>query len=244
MFGQTNNTTFGTGFATGQSTPFGQSAFGTTRPSTNFGTTAPPVFGNSTSLFSAKPAGTTPGSLFGNTTTTPTFGASTANQSTGFGGFGATQQATPLFGQQQNANTNLFGATNTSNAFGQANKPAAFAFGQNSGTSLFGQPQQPAAQQAPAFGQTATAGSSGMFGTTTGFGATNTMGGMSGTVIKFNPVTGSDTMAKNGVTQTISTRHHCITCMKEYENKSLEELRLEDYTAGRKGIYGIFFYFY
>jgi nuclear pore complex protein Nup98-Nup96 len=43
-------------------------------------------------------------------------------------------------------------------------------------------------------------------------------------------------MIKSGVTQTISTRHHCITCMNEYESKSLEELRLEDYTAGRKGV--------
>lgn len=54
-------------------------------------------------------------------------------------------------------------------------------------------------------------------------------------MVKFNPVTGSDTMVKNGVTQNISTRHHCIMAMKEYENKSLEELRLEDYTAGLKG---------
>ncbi|KTG05752.1 hypothetical protein cypCar_00031261 [Cyprinus carpio] len=49
------------------------------------------------------------------------------------------------------------------------------------------------------------------------------------------PPTGSDTMVKGGVTTSINTKHQCITAMKEYENKSLEELRLEDYQAGRKG---------
>ena len=45
----------------------------------------------------------------------------------------------------------------------------------------------------------------------------------------------SDTMMKSGQQQTISTRHQCITCMKVYEDKSIEELRLEDYNANRKG---------
>ncbi|KAF7651897.1 hypothetical protein LDENG_00104090 [Lucifuga dentata] len=57
-----------------------------------------------------------------------------------------------------------------------------------------------------------------------------------GTTVKFNPPTGSDTMVKAGVTTSINTKHQCITAMKEYENKSLEELRLEDYQAGRKGL--------
>jgi nuclear pore complex protein Nup98-Nup96 len=68
-----------------------------------------------------------------------------------------------------------------------------------------------------------------------GFGASSTTSAAVGTPIKFAPVTGSDTAVKNGVTQNISTRHHCITCMKEYESKSLEELRWEDYVANRKG---------
>lgn len=56
-----------------------------------------------------------------------------------------------------------------------------------------------------------------------------------GTVVKFNPLTGTDTMQKSGITHSINTKHHCITCMKEYESKSLEELRWEDYQSNRKG---------
>lgn len=70
-----------------------------------------------------------------------------------------------------------------------------------------------------------------MFGAPTAFGTTT----QSGTVFKFVPVTGTDSMQKSGIAQTISTKHHCITCMKEYEGKSLEELRWEDYQANRRG---------
>uniref|UniRef100_A0A4W5LLJ3 Nuclear pore complex protein Nup98-Nup96 n=1 Tax=Hucho hucho TaxID=62062 RepID=A0A4W5LLJ3_9TELE len=137
------------------------------------------------------------------------------------------------FGAASGTSTSLFGSTNTggggglfsqqSNAFGAA-KPASF------GT----------------FG-TSTASSGGLFGATN----SNPFGGASaslfgasgftqqaaqpGTTVKFNPATGSDTMVKGGVTTSINTKHQCITAMKEYENKSLEELRLEDYQAGRKG---------
>lgn len=58
---------------------------------------------------------------------------------------------------------------------------------------------------------------------------------MTGTPVKFVPVTGTDSMQRSGIAHTISTKHHCITLMKEYESKSLEELRWEDYQDGRKG---------
>ncbi|RCN27957.1 hypothetical protein ANCCAN_26308 [Ancylostoma caninum] len=41
-------------------------------------------------------------------------------------------------------------------------------------------------------------------------------------------------MMKNGSQTTISTKHMCITAMKAYEGKSLEELRIDDYIANRK----------
>jgi len=70
----------------------------------------------------------------------------------------------------------------------------------------------------------------GTFGATSGFGAASA----GGTTIKFNPVTGTDTMVRNGVNQTINTRHQSITVMKEYDTKIFEELRFEDYSANRK----------
>lgn len=194
------------------------------------------MFGSANnSLFGAKPQGATTGGLFGSAAGAPAFGQPATSQSS-FGGFSSPNTNTGLFGSQQNANTSLFGASNPTPAFGQATKPPVFGFGASPGTALFGQAQQPAQQTAPSlFGSSSTAANTGLFGNTTGFAGSNTAAGMTGTVVKFSPLTGSDTMMKNGVTQTISTRHYCITCMKEYEGKSLEELRLEDYTAGRKG---------
>ncbi|XP_062384841.1 nuclear pore complex protein Nup98-Nup96 isoform X2 [Sardina pilchardus] len=174
----------------------------------------------------------------------------------GTGGFGTTS----TFGQQQSG---LFGSSTFSQPVTSA-PSSGFGFGTASGTSnsLFGSANTAGAglfsQQSNAFGTNKPA-SFGTFGTSTSsggglFGATNTQtsnpfGGTSGslfgaasftpaqpgTTLKFNPPTGSDTMVKGGVTTSINTKHQCITAMKEYENKSLEELRLEDYQAGRKG---------
>ena len=46
---------------------------------------------------------------------------------------------------------------------------------------------------------------------------------------------GQDTVVKNGLTHNIKTHIHCISAMRQYGDKSLEELHFEDYAAGRKG---------
>ena len=63
------------------------------------------------------------------------------------------------------------------------------------------------------------------------------LGGMLGAQqpVKFEPIKAKDTANKNGVTYNVDTLLHCITGMTQYEQKSLEELRLDDYVAGRKG---------
>ncbi|TDG47551.1 hypothetical protein AWZ03_005990 [Drosophila navojoa] len=243
----TGTTGFGTFSNSAAATPFGQSAFG--KPAT-------PAFGG-TSAFGAQPTqpsmfGTTPaanqqpGGLFGSSTTTSAFGGTTTAP-TSFGAFSQAAQTSNIFGSTQAApNTSLFGQGTTS-AFGAA-KPTTL------GLSSFG--QTPAAQ--PLFGQQATAASTSGFGgfgqaapTTTnvfGSGAASAFGqpqavavGAAGgvnpgtSVAKYQPTIGTDTLMKGGQANNVNTKQHCITAMKEYEMKSLEELRLEDYLSSRKG---------
>ncbi|KAL0994355.1 hypothetical protein UPYG_G00121060 [Umbra pygmaea] len=213
-FGQQNT---GFGAATGG---FGASAFGATNNTGGlFGATQnkPVVTANPQQIHTGAGRG---GGLFGSSTFSQPVTSSTSS-SFGFGAASGT--STSLFGSSNTGGGGLF--SQQSNAFGAA-KPASF------GT----------------FG-TSTASSGGLFGATNT--NSNPFGGASaslfgasgftqqaaqpGTTVKFNAPTGSDTMVKGGVTTSINTKHQCITAMKEYENKSLEELRLEDYQAGRKG---------
>ncbi|TRY98366.1 hypothetical protein DNTS_021791 [Danionella cerebrum] len=222
MFNKSFGAPFGGGTGGfGTSSTFGQqnTGFGTAG---GFGTSAFGATNNTGGLFGATQ--NKPGGLFGSSTFNQPVTSST---SSGFG-----------FGANSGASNSLFGSTNTggggggggglfsqqNNAF-SANKPAAFG---NFGTST---------SSGGLFGTTNTA-TNPFGGGTSGslFGASSfTAAAPPGTTIKFNPPTGSDTMVKGGVTTSINTKHQCITAMKEYENKSLEELRLEDYQAGRKG---------
>ncbi|XP_057667789.1 nuclear pore complex protein Nup98-Nup96 [Diorhabda carinulata] len=228
MFGNLNKPNFGaaapnTSFGFGASSAATANPFGTNqlfgKPANTFGSPSTSAFGqpSGTSLFPSTQA--QPTNLFQNANTG--FGTPVSTQPSAFG-------STGLFGQQQQqqqaASSGLF---NTSSTFGQQNKPAGFGFGaQPAQPSLFG--QQAAQQQSTNIFQPSTTN---LFGSSTAFGAQATGTGS----VKFNPVTGTDTMMKNSVATSINTKHHSITCMKEYENKSFEELRYEDYLANRKG---------
>ncbi|GBM73219.1 Nuclear pore complex protein Nup98-Nup96 [Araneus ventricosus] len=223
----------------GNSKPFGTaSTFG----ASSFGNTSTP-FGQNTNTFGAKPATS---NVFGSST----FGVSTPSAPMSSGLFGSTTPAsgTGLFGQPSTAfgtpaatSTGGFGfgaTSNTGSLFGSAapsTQSSGGLFG-NTSSSAFGTPRPTFG----GFGSTTTG--TGLFGqnTSTGTGLFGSSGGFNttaptGTTVKFNPPTGTDTMMKGGVSTSIGTRHQCITCMKEYENKSLEELRVEDYAANRKG---------
>ncbi|XGW17571.1 hypothetical protein V3C99_002289 [Haemonchus contortus] len=172
--------------------------------------------------------------MFGKTTfgsTGSTFG------STGSSLFGQNKPTTNLFGQQNTATQgSLFGQKSTTSLFGQSTPAAGTSiFGSsntasNTGTSLFGQ------SKPSLFGSSSTTGTS-LFGsstTSTGGGLFGSASTVNGTTIKFEPLVSSDTMMKNGSQTTIQTKHMCITAMKAYEGKSIEELRIDDYIANRK----------
>lgn len=50
--------------------------------------------------------------------------------------------------------------------------------------------------------------------------------------VPFQSFRGNDTIMKNGGSKDIITELQCISAMKEYEDKSLEELRVEFHNIG------------
>ncbi|XP_047542742.1 nuclear pore complex protein Nup98-Nup96 [Vanessa atalanta] len=227
------NTGFGS-FNAGASTSSPFSGFKPTAGTSAFG--APPAFGANATPQPAAGGGlfgaTNPSSsLFGGNTTTSSFGTTSGfgfgpSTSTGGGLFSNTTSGVGggLFGNNQNnagfgAKPAGFGFSNTTNT----NTTGLFGSAPSTSTGLFGQ-------------QNTTMGGGGLFGNTSGgFGQQQATGTAH---VKYNPMVGTDVVVKSGTSQNVNIKHHCITCMKEYEGKSLEELRLEDYVAGRKGATG------
>ncbi|KAJ7532285.1 hypothetical protein O6H91_14G081000 [Diphasiastrum complanatum] len=261
--GQTGSSLFGSGTATGVFGATQASAFGASTPA--FGATSTPAFGSTpspfgtgSSLFGQKPAspfgsfGTTQGQA--NPFGSPSFGQTQAAFGTqpfaSTPAFGATP--TPAFGTTPafGASTPSFGASSTP-TFGVTPTPA---FGSTSPafgtTSVFG-------QSAPAFGASTTPafGSTSVFGSTTvspfgsqtaasfGAPATPTFGS---SPFGTSPFTGGQRAGSRSTPYAVTNdadaaasgqagKLMSISAMPAYKNKSVEELRFEDYQAGDKG---------
>jgi len=232
----------GFGSANNKSATFGGSSTG----GINFGgNQQQPAGGNN--IFGGGGGGSSFGSTFGNASTprTPLGGGFGSNTSTAQPwSLGATSNATPQvggFGQQQNASKFGVPSLNFSSInpqqqqasapFGQS--PAS-TFGQPSTTSTFGQSSAPSA-----FGQPASSTFGGMNSNSMGFGGGMNMGGPQvGTAnTKFQATPVEETVVGAGNKSTRVTNHiQVITAMPAYQSKSIEELRMEDYAKGYKGI--------
>uniref|UniRef100_A0A0N4ZWV4 Nuclear pore complex protein Nup98-Nup96 n=1 Tax=Parastrongyloides trichosuri TaxID=131310 RepID=A0A0N4ZWV4_PARTI len=185
-----------------------------------------PTFGSSNN--SSSPFGNSSG--FGNNQNKPTFGSPSTNTGSSF--FGQ-QKPQSVFGSS--TGTSLFGSSNTgTTAFGTNNASKSI-FGSTtqtaSNTGLFGSSNTNT--NSSIFGSNANKPTGGLF--SSGFGSVSGAPAVVGTTIKFEPVIASDTMMRNGKTENVQAKLMCITIMKQYETKCLEELRVEDYLANRKG---------
>uniref|UniRef100_A0A0K0DSP6 Nuclear pore complex protein Nup98-Nup96 n=1 Tax=Strongyloides stercoralis TaxID=6248 RepID=A0A0K0DSP6_STRER len=174
------------------------------------------------------------------------FGSNTgfgSNQNKSAFGSPSTNTTSSFFGQQ-NKPQSLFGSTTSSNIFGSSNTGGSGFGASNTGNSIFGSNNlssttggifgnSNANTGSSIFGSNANKPSSGLFSSS--FGSATTTPAVVGTTVKFEPLTISDTMMRNGKNENVQAKMMCITVMKQYETKCLEELRVEDYLANRKG---------
>ncbi|KEP54149.1 nucleoporin [Rhizoctonia solani 123E] len=214
----------------GQTTMFGQqpqaqpqqAGFGAFGGATNTAST----FGQQPKPFGSTGFGAT------NTTTTPSFSFGSASNTTqptanafggaNTGGFGTqTQPQAGTFGQPSTSTFGSgttgtgFGSTNTGGAFGATNTGGAFGATNNTAGGIFGAAK-------PATG--------GLFGSTAATTPTNAAG--QGTASPAYIATQERDTAVGGSSTTL--HYQSITAMPAYRNFSFEELRAQDYAAGRK----------
>uniref|UniRef100_A0A1I7TES5 Nuclear pore complex protein Nup98-Nup96 n=1 Tax=Caenorhabditis tropicalis TaxID=1561998 RepID=A0A1I7TES5_9PELO len=200
------------------------------------------MFGQNKSFGSGSFGASSGSGLFGqNTQNKGLFGQTTNQNTTTSSIFGSTQNkpASSLFGGASTTTSNLFGSPQTQN-----NQSSLFGGGQtNANRSLFGGASTSTTTGGSLFGgtsNTSNTGTSSLFGSNNNAAGSNSLFGgasgsaVTGTTIKFEPPINSDTMMRNGTTTTISTKHMCISAMIKYQDKSMEELRVEDYMANRK----------
>ncbi|CAE6530170.1 unnamed protein product [Rhizoctonia solani] len=199
-----------------------QAGFGAFGGGTNTANTfgqQPKPFGSTG--FGTTNATTTPSFSFGGATNTSqpstnTFGTGTT------GGFGTqTQGQASTFGQPSTSTSTFgsgttgFGSNTTGGAFGSTNTGGAFgSTTTNTGGGIFGGPK-------PATG--------GLFGSTT---TTTTNAAGQGTASPAYSATQERDTAVGGSSTTL--HYQSITAMPAYRNFSFEELRAQDYAAGRK----------
>ncbi|XP_033098502.1 nuclear pore complex protein Nup98-Nup96-like [Anneissia japonica] len=233
MFGGANKSGFGT---TGNT--FGSGLFNSTsKPTSGFGTggfggqsSGSGLFGNTSATQSSA------GTLFGTGGTSSSFGTGASNTGFSFGSGSNSSTGSSMFGSTNTAgSTGLFNTPTSSSSFGTGGslfggQKSAFG-GASAAGGIFG---QPAATASP-FGQGGSTAGGVLFGGGSSSGFFGSAAPISGTTKPFQATISTDTAVKNGVTQNQQTKHQVITAMKEYENKSFEELRVEDYAANRKG---------
>ena len=238
-FGQASTSAFGA-----PSAPFGSPApaFGSSGPTPSpFGAPAPSGFGG---FGAPAPAPTgfggfgapapapsgfggfgAPAPAFGSSTASP-FGAPAPAPSGGLFGAPAPAPSASPFGAPAPAGGGLFGAPAPAPAFGAASS-GPFGAPAPAPTSAFsfGAPAPAPAPTGGLFGAPAPAPAGGLFGS-----APAAAAGTGSKAFQYNT-----TRKQDGST---SITLMSMTAMPQYESKSFEEIRLEDYTAGNKGSAG------